>query len=121
MKISDYRGEEALDLLADIIEPAAAIMADKEVAQISRSGGPVIKLIKPMIKNHKKEVIEILAVLDGEDPKEYAKKVNLFTLPKKLLDVVNDPDMRNLFSSQGQNAEETSSTSATGSIEGNAR
>lgn len=117
MKLSEYKGEKALDILADIIEPAATIMADKEVANFAKSGKPVIKLIKPLIKNHKREVIEIMAILEGEDPEEYAEKVNLFTLPAKLLELLNDQDLKSLFTSQGQKTEETSSGSAMESIE----
>ena len=51
MNLSDYKGEDAIDMLADLFEPAAYIMADKEVAEIARSGKPTIKLIKPMLKN----------------------------------------------------------------------
>lgn len=118
MKLSEYKGEQALDMLADLIEPAAAIMADPEIARIGKSGQPRIKIIKPAIKNHKPEVIEILAILDGADPKDYAEKVNLFTLPAKLLEILNDPDLMSLFTLQGQKTE-TSSGSATESTEAN--
>ena len=118
MKLSDYKGEQAIDVLVELMEPATAIMADKEVARLAQSKVPVIKIVKAAIKNHKKEVIEILAVLDGEDPKEYAEKMTVFTLPAKLLEVLNDPDMRNLFSLQGQMTE-ASSTSATENTEAN--
>lgn len=117
MKLSEYKGEKALDILADIIEPAAIIMADKEIVNFAKSGKPVIKLIKPLIKNHKREVIEIMAILDGEDPKEYSDKVNFFTLPAKLLEILNDPDLMSLFTLQGQKTDETSSGSATESTE----
>lgn len=120
MKISDYKGEEALDVLAELIEPAAEIMSDKDIAGFARNGNRVM-LIKTLIKNHKAEVIEVMAILEREDPKQYAKKVNLFTLPKKLLEVFNDPDVMSLFTSQGQSAEETSSTSAMESTEESAR
>ena len=75
MKLSEYKGEKALDLLADLFEPATAIMADKEIMNAVRANLPKIKIVKTVIKNHKREVIEILAILDGEDPKEYAEKV----------------------------------------------
>lgn len=116
MKLSEYKGEKALDLLADLIEPAAAIMADKEITNAVRANLPKIKIVKAAIKNHKAEVIEILAILDGEDPKKYAEKVTLFTLPAKLLEIFNDPDLMNLFTLQGQKTE-TLSGSATESIE----
>ena len=34
MKLSEYQGEEALDLLADLIEPAGEIMSDKEIGDL---------------------------------------------------------------------------------------
>lgn len=121
MKISEYKGEQALDMLADLIEPAAAIMADKEVVDFAKSGKPIIALVKPLIKSHKQEVIEILATLEGENPKEYAKKINVFTLPAKLLEILNDEELINLFTSQGQNKAETNSGSATENTEESAQ
>lgn len=116
MKLSEYKGEQALDMLADLIEPAAAIMTDREIVSAVRANLPKIKIVKAAIKNHKPEVIEILAILDGADPKEYAEKVTLFTLPAKLLEIFNDPDLMSLFTSQGQKPE-TLSGSATESTE----
>lgn len=115
MKLSEYKGEQALDMLADLMEPAAVIMADKDISRLAKADVPKIKIVKAVIKNHKREVIEIMAILDGEDPKEYAEKVNLFTLPAKLLEIFNDPDLMSLFTLQGQKAE-TLSGSATESI-----
>lgn len=117
MKLSEYKGEQALDILADIVEPAAAILADKELAELSKSGVARIKLVKPIIKNHKKEVIEILAILEGEEPEQYAEKVNIFTLPAKLLELLNDPELVNLFTWQGQKTENETSGSATENTE----
>lgn len=117
MKLSDYKGEQALDILADLIEPAASIMADKEIVALARAKAPPLKIIRPAIKNHKKEVIEILAILDGENPEGYADKVGILTLPGKLIEILNDPDVMSLFTSQGQTTEETYSTSASESTE----
>jgi hypothetical protein len=116
MKLSEYKGEKALDMLADLIEPATAIMADKEISNAVKANLPKIKIVKTAIKNHKPEVIEIMAILDGADPKDYAEKVTLFTLPAKLLEILNDPDLTSLFTSQGQKIE-TLSGSATESTE----
>lgn len=101
MKLSDYKGEEALDVLADIIEPLAMILSDKEIQELAKQKNvPAIKFIKPAIKNHKKELIEVLARLENESAEEYAEKVNLLTLPMQILDLVNDPEVQSLFRSQ---------------------
>ena len=97
--LSEYRGEEALEVLANLIEPASEIMTDKEIAQLYNSGDRM-KAIAVAIKNHKKAVIEVLAALDGQPADKY--DVNLFTLPLRLLQILNDKEVAQLFTSQGQ-------------------
>ena len=59
MKLSDYKGEAALDKLAEIIEPLTIMLADPVMQEIAKSGSSsMIKYAKPMLKNHKKEVLE---------------------------------------------------------------
>lgn len=113
MRLSDIKGEEALDVLADIIEPLAMILADEEVQKISKQKNVnVLSYIKPMIKNHKKEVMIILARLENETPEEYAQKVTLLTLPIKLAEFINEPEVKSLFLSQEQNIIESSASSS---------
>ena len=102
MRLSDYKGEEALDVLADIIEPLASILTDEEIQEMSKKkpAPPSIAFIKPAIKNHKKELIQILARLENEPVEEYEAKVNLLTLPAQILDIINDPEIQKLFHSQ---------------------
>lgn len=110
MKLSDYKGEAALDLLADMIEPAAEIFADKNVAEGLQNGN-MMAAIKCAIKNHKKSVIQLLAAIEGEDAESFAEKVTVFTLPSKLLEILNDPEMLRLFGLQGRTGDATSSGS----------
>jgi hypothetical protein len=113
MKLSDYRGEEALDVLADIIEPLSLILADKEIRDLAgKKGTPALTYVKPIIKNHKKEIIQILARLEGESVEEYEPKITLLTLPMQVVDLINDPEVQSLFHSQEQN-QVTSSASST--------
>lgn len=117
MKLSDYKGEEALDVLADIIEPLTAILSDKEIQELTKQKNvPPIKYIKPAIKNHKKEIIEVLARLENKPVEEYTETVNLLTLPKQVLDLVNDPEVQSLFQPQGK-SEVTSLASSSSAME----
>ena len=109
MKLSEVKGEAAMDMLADLIEPAGEIFGDKGVADAYRNGNK-LGAVKVAIKNHKKAVIEILAVLDGVPVEEYCP--NLFSLPVKLLEILNDKDLLQLFTLQGQTGDATSSVSA---------
>lgn len=108
MKLSEIKGEEALDVLADLIEPVAMMMTDDEIQKIYQSQ-PKLNLVKYIIKNHKSELIEIMAILERKDPKEYAKEVTILSLPKKLLELLNDEDLVSVFQSQVQSMGETSS------------
>ena len=113
MKLSEYQGEAALDLLADLIEPAGEIMSDKEIGEVFKKNR--FKAIGLAIKNHKKSVMQILATLDGVPVEEY--KCNVFSLPVKILELLNDPEMIQLFQYQGQTGDANSSGSASENTE----
>ena len=114
MKLSEYKGEAALDILADLIEPAGEIMSDKEIGEVFKQNR--FKAIGLAIKNHKKAVMQIMAALDGVPVAEY--KCNVFSLPVKILELLNDPELIQLFTYQGQTGDAKSSGSASVSIEG---
>ena len=115
MKLSDYKDDEALDLLVELIDPAAEIFSDVQISNILRNNQPVIKAVKIAIKNHKQAVIQILATLDGVDVKDY--HCNVLTLPIALLNILNDKELMDFFGSQGQTQGAMSSGSVTASTE----
>lgn len=110
MRLTDYENEEALELLADIIEPAAVIMSDKKVSDMVQSGTPVLIIAPYILREHKKEVVEVVAGVHRESPATY--KFNAVSLLSDLLDIINDPELISLFTSQGQNLQDTNSGSA---------
>ena len=113
MKLSEYQGEAALDILADLIEPAGEIMSDKEIGEVFKENR--FKAIGLAIKNHKKAVMQIMATMDGVPVDEY--KCNVFSLPVKILELLNDPEMIRLFRYQGQTGDANSSGSASENTE----
>ena len=112
MKLSEYQGEAALDLLADLIEPVGDIMADKEIGDVFKKNR--FKAIGLAIKNHKKAVMQIMATIDGVPVEEY--KCNVFTLPATILELLNDSELIRLFTYQGQTGGANSSGSASENI-----
>lgn len=113
MALSDIRGEDALDVLADLIEPAASIMADKDVRDAYRSGDK-IGAIKAAIKGHKKDVIKVMAICDGADPddEKYLNTITVLSLPVKLMALLNDQEVQMVFQSQSPKMPSESSGSA---------
>lgn len=113
-KLSEYKNEEALDILADLLDPSAVILSDNDIRDAWESNNRLLA-IKIAIKNHKKEVIDILAIMEGVPRDEY--KCNVITLPARLLEILNDEDLIAFFKSQGRNEKEESSGSAMVSTE----
>lgn len=115
-KLSDIKGEEAIDVLADILEPVTAIMADEQVRNAVNAKLPTIKIVQLALKTHKKDIVKILAVMDGQDAENY--EVNLLELPARILEILNDETIMSLFTSQGQMMESERSGSAVENTEG---
>lgn len=112
--LADIKGDAALELVADLIDPVTEIMSDPVVAAAYRGTekepGSKAKAIKVAIKTHKKAITTILALMDEEDPKTY--EPSAMVIPVRLLQILNDPDMNSLFTLPDQSSEENTSGSA---------
>lgn len=95
MKLSEIKGKEAIETLANLMEPVSKIAADEEIQNAVQSKQPVPIIVKKLLQGHPDEVIEVLALLDGADPKTY--EPSLLSLPMKLLEVLNDEEIQTLF------------------------
>ena len=112
--------EEMLDVFADILEPAAAILTDREWARRYQSGDKA-GAIRAAIKTHKREIVEILARFEGRDPAEY--RIDPVSIFVRIASAFNRPDLEfvdGLFTSQAQSGEGAPSGPATENIEGGA-
>lgn len=104
MRLSDIKGERTLDVIAEIVDPIANIAGDKELmAAFKREKlpegvdkneylvGRVKKALPKLISGHKRDVISILASIEGVSYGEYAESLNLIRLMKDCTDLLNDP------------------------------
>lgn len=110
MKITDFKNEEAIDLLADILEPVTKILGDKQIAAAVKAKSNKLVIAKLALKNHKREVVEILALCNGCEVKDYT--CNIITITKDLLELLNDKELIDFFQSQQQMMANESSISA---------
>lgn len=118
MNISEIKGEAALDALADMLEPATEILADPAIREAYEKkdvdrAQKIIGLVKLAIKNHKQAVIQLLAASEQEDPETYKEKINLLTLPRKFMELLQDPALQEVLPLPGQKKAAESSGSAT--------
>lgn len=99
MKISEIKNEDALDVICDLMEPAAEIFGDPAFAETAKEGD-IAKLAKVAIKGHKKAVLEILAALNGVPVDEYVGTP--ITIMRDVLEILSDKELLEFFTSQGQ-------------------
>lgn len=106
--------EDKLELFADLIEPAAKLLTDPDWLRLWQTGDR-FAAIRAAIKGHKKEIVEILARIDGKTPEHYT--IDGVALFIRLAAMFNRPDMDDtvagLFTSQAQSAAPASSGPAT--------
>lgn len=109
--LSEYKDEEALDLLAELFEPMASFFMDDEFVKTFDSGNR-LGAVKIAIKNHKPEVMQILAAMEGVPVEEY--HCNVMTLPIRLYQLITTPEIAGFFTSVATRTSGTSSGSVTG-------
>lgn len=92
-KLSEIKGEEALDVIAEILVPITAIANDDEVKEGFETN--VAKCISIMLKKYKAEVMHILAVVDGK--KDEDLDFDILELTGSLVELLNEPAVQSLF------------------------
>lgn len=115
MKLSDIRGEKAIEVIADLIDPIAGIASDPKCANLFK--GDIKKGETPrqagirnlrakvpyLLKAHSAEVISILATLNGMP----GETLNVFSITKGIIDMLSDKELIELFTSAAQSVEQT--------------
>lgn len=125
MKLSDIKGERTLDVIGECIGPIVSIAADSQAAalfqrQIMPEGMTsrqfaaqrLAQGLPPLLKGHKKEIIAILAAIQGISPQKYAKELNLGKLLSDLMELLTDQQLAGLFTWPGPKAGAESSGNA---------
>lgn len=94
-KLSEVKGEEALNVLAEILEPIVTIANDEEV----RAGFDtnVAKCVAVALKKYKGEIMDIFAAINGKTVEETADEIDLLSLPAYIVDVLSEPEIQRLF------------------------
>lgn len=122
MKLSDVKGERTLEVVADLIDPICNIAQDENAAALFRKEKVpngvtakdfILQRVKKgapkLLKNHKSDIVAILAAIDGVSPEEYEHGLNLVKLFSDFVELMTDEAFGALFISAQS---ETSSGSA---------
>lgn len=112
MKLSDIKGDRVLDVIADIIDPIANMVQDKDVAAMfEREAVPdgmeardffakrMRKGLPVLLKSHKADIIAIMAAIEGVTPEQYAASLDFPKLFTDVMELVTDDAFLNFLSS----------------------
>lgn len=105
MKLSEVKGERAIVVIADLIEPITNIAANRDKIKID-DVEPIegesprdtairnLKVQIPVIlRENKTDLLSIISIITGEDPQE----MTLPQIMKETIDLLNDKDFADLF------------------------
>lgn len=127
MKLSDIKGDRVLDVIADIIDPIANMVQDKDVAAMfKREAVPdgmdardffakrMRKGLPVLLKGHKADIIAIMAAIDGVTPEQYTESLDFPKLFTDVMELVTDEAFLDFLSSSetGKGADAPGSASA---------
>lgn len=93
MRLSEFKDEKAIEVVAKLLEPIGCIASNAENAEAK--GKSVAAFAGALLQNNPKEVMAMLAILDDQDPATYH-----CTAASVLVDVFNmfnDPELMRLF------------------------
>ena len=113
-KLEEIKGDEALDVTADVFDDITKLFADEKIKEMKDKGKNMASILAFAIKKKKSVVIHLLSTLAGVSPKEYAENMTLASLLHDADDLMGDPLVKELFTLQGQNVVKDNSGSVTG-------
>ena len=112
MKLSDIKGADVFDVIADCIVPITNLAADEKAMalfkkQVVPEGTDVRAVaikrlaagVPPLMRDHKDDLVAILAAVNLTPVDEYAKELTLGKLITDLADLIGDPMFADFFTS----------------------
>ena len=117
MKLSEFKDERGVEVVAQLLIPISKIVtneknsAARESAQ--KNGASLLEFAAALLQNSPRDVMDMLAVLDGKDPADY--HCSAATILMDVFNMIADPELLTLFGLQRQTP--ASSGSASENIE----
>lgn len=115
MKLSEFKDEKAIEVVANLLDPICNIVANPENEKAKSKN--VAAFLGAMLRNNRKDVMDMLAILNDEDPADF--HCNAASVLKNVLELASDKELMQLFGAQGKTA--ASSGSASENTEGRER
>lgn len=96
-RLSDYKGDEAMILWADLLDICIEVFGDPEVIQLLRAKKPALLTAKELVQKYPTNIGKILLRIDPTP----LNGLNIVTrLAGLIKEVTEDPDIQSFFVSQ---------------------
>lgn len=104
MRLSEFRDEQGVEVVAKLLVPIAKIVSNEKNAKAQKEAnegkGSMLDFVSALLQNSPRDVMDMLAILDGKDPNEY--HCSAATVLVDALHMVSDPELLMLFGLQRQ-------------------
>lgn len=100
-KLNELKDQEALDRLADLLDPLTRILTNEEVKEAAKK--TKLHAVKTALKVCGDDVIEALAIYDGVPKAEF--HCSALGAVSRVMAILNDPDAKAVFQFSEQTEE----------------
>lgn len=126
MRLSEVKGERAFEVIAEIIDPIANIAEDESVTAIFKREpangrtpaqvflGKLKKAVPVVAREHKEDVVRILAAVGDTTPEQYMSGCTLASLTADVFSLMTDEEFLAFLPSATEAGSGTSSASTEG-------
>lgn len=98
MRLSDFKDEKAIEVVADLIEPISVIA--QEIQKSKKGDMTVAQVVGVAIKKCKKEAIQMFAILNDIPAEEY--HCTGASILSDMIQMFSDPELMQLFGLQSK-------------------
>lgn len=110
MKLSDFKDEKGVEVVAKLLVPIGNIANNAKNADAKDKGG--LAFASALLQNNKRDVMDMFAILNDADPKDY--HCDGATVLADTFNMISDPALLALFGLQRQTPASSGSASTTG-------
>lgn len=107
MRLSEFKDEKGVEVVAKLLVPIGNIASNKKNSDAK--GKSMMAFASSILQNNKKDVMDMLAILDDKEPEEY--HCTAATVLADVFNMFSDPELMGLFGLQSETLASSGSAS----------
>lgn len=111
MRLSAFKDEKAIEVVAALLEPLGKITQNEEIQELHKKGMKSYEFAATALKTNASEIKKIFAILNDKDPEDY--HCDAVSILRDTITLISDADLMELFGFQRQTPPSSGSVSET--------